>query len=183
VPNIPNWVDIIVLSIVLRACYNGLNRGLITELVNLAGALGVTAFTINYAGVATTWLTPWLLMPPAATRVVVFWGVFAGAWFGVRWVRRRIGQIIKWERFHWLIQGCGLLVGAIRGLWWAGFVLLAIVSTGYPGLQSSVEARSAAGPRLLRLFRASLDEVTNRFPGAGQRTGPLIPPVKPIMTP
>ena len=182
-PSAPNWVDIIVLTIVLRACYNGINRGLFTEIINLVGALCVTALTINYAGLVTNWLAPSIWLPIHISGVLIFWGLFTGAWFTMRYLRKRITQIVKWERFHWLLQGMGLFLGGIRGLWWAGFVLLAIVSSGYPALQESVEARSATGPRVLRLFRTGLDGVANRFPGAIHRTTTLIPPLKPVMTP
>lgn len=174
----PNWVDLIVVIVLLRTCYSGFGRGFLTELLNLAGAVTVTAIAVNFWGVVAKRLQPWLWIDPAYTPVVVFWLIFLTMALGLRWVLARVGDVIKWERLHWTIQGLGLLLGGLRGLWWAGFLLIVLTTSGFVYLRDSVEARSVLGPRLVEIARNSMGRIADRFPGASSRGVTLVPPMK-----
>ncbi len=91
---------------------------------------------------------------------------------------KRVAGVIKWERVHWLLQGMGLLLGGLRGLWWSGFLLIVLASSGFNGLRQSVEERSLIGPQLLPVARRSLEQVVERFPGALPRGSDLVPLIK-----
>ena len=176
----PNWIDLIIVTTIWIIGYNGFGRGLLAELLNLIGAVSVTAVTVNYSSVVTSWLLRLpLWFSPSVSAVSAFWGLFLSVWWGVRLVLKRVANVIKWERFHWLFQGGGLVLGGLRGLWWSGFILLVFSSTGVPFLRASVEERSVLGPRVLHVFRTSLERVTDRFPGAQHRSVDLIPHVQP----
>ena len=174
----PNWVDLIVVTSVLITCYRGYGRGLLTELFNLAGALAITSVTLNYAKVVAAML-PFSWIPEQAMNLLVFWGLFLLLWLAVRLIRKRLAAVIKWERLHWVIQSAGLVCGGIRGLWWAGFILVVLSSSGFTYLQQSVEERSIVGPKLLRAARDALGQVADRFPGAVSRGSTLVPPLNP----
>ena len=175
----PNWVDLVVIIIVFRTCYVGFGRGLLTELLSLAGAVSVTALTVNYASVVINVVRPWVLWAdPTIATWVLFWAIFFGLLFAVHQLIKLVATMLKWERLHWFIQGIGIVLGALRGLWWAGLLLLAFVSSGVMYLQASVEERSILGPRLVSLSRESLERVTNQFPGVEHRGETLVPPLK-----
>ena len=176
----PNWIDLFILTVVWATGYTGFGRGFLAELLNLIGAVAVTVLTANYAGVAGESVRSWLPLPPPVTAVVVYWGLFLMLWYGVRAIRKRVAELIKWERFNWFIQGMGLLLGGIRGLWWAGFVLLVLTSSGYEFLQESVVKKSVLAPRLLTSFRVSFEQIGSRFPGARLRDTIPVPPLRPI---
>jgi uncharacterized membrane protein required for colicin V production len=176
----PNWIDLIILTVVWATCYNGFGRGFLAELLNLIGAVAITVLTSNYAGAVSRSVGTWLPLPPAVTAVVVYWGFFLMLWYGARTVRQRVAEVIKWERFNWFIQGMGLVLGGLRGLWWAGFVLLVFSSSGYGFLQESVGKKSVLAPRLLSSFDVSLEQIRHRFPGARLRGATPVPPLRPI---
>ncbi len=175
----PNWVDMIVVTVLLRACYSGFGQGLLTETLNLVGAVCVTAFTLNYAGTLAQWLQPWIPFDPTVGAFLVFWAFFVILMLVKRVVIRRIGDVIQWERFHWLIQSAGMAVGCLRGLWWCGVILMALSSTGFEYLAQSVQERSISGPRLLATAHQTIEQVVNHFPGAQARGKRLFPPAKP----
>ena len=177
---LPNWIDLIVITLVLRTCYNGFGRGLLTELLSLIGAVSSTSLTLNYAGVVSKWVTAWVPTGGSFMRVGVFWGFLLTVTLVVRIVLRRAAEVIKWERLHWAMQGMGLVLGGLRGLWWSGFLLVVLSSSGVAFLRQSVEERSMFGPRLLHVAREGLARAADRFPGARGR-GPE--PVPPITTP
>ena len=177
----PNWVDLIVVTILLRTCYSGFGRGLLAEVLNLVGAVGVTSLTVNYWAWLVHKLRPWLWMDTTLANFIVFAVSFLALMFMVHFIIRRLTELLKWERLHWAIQGVGLVLGGVRGLWWSGVFLVVLTSSGVVYLRSSVEERSVLGPRLVRVARDSLEQVADRFPGAGARGGGLlVPPMKAV---
>ena len=176
----PNWVDLIIVGLFWIGCYNGFGRGFLSEFFNLISAVAITVLTLNFSGMVTAALSPWIPLPPPITTLVAFWGLFLILWYVGLNIRRRLGGLIKWERFNWFIQGMGLLLGGLRGLWWAGLAVLVMTSSGYDFLKQSVEEKSVLAPRLLTSFRVSLDQIGDRFPGARLRTDTPVPPLRPI---
>ena len=174
----PNWVDLIVITLLLVKCYGGFHRGFLTELFRSIGAVAVTALTVNYSGVVANWVQPWLKFDPVVVTFLVFWLLFLGLMFIRRWLLNLVAQAITWERMHWTTQGLGLILGALQGFWWSGVILLALSSSGFTYLAQSVEERSVSGPQLLTIARESLERVTDHFPGGEGRGPTLMPPAK-----
>ena len=177
----PNWVDLIIVTIVLRASYNGFGHGLMTELLSLAGAISATTLAINYSHLVTRWVSPWVWFDATVAGFIIFLGLFLILIFGVHFIIRRVTEVIKWERLHWAIQGLGLMLGALRGLWWSGGILAVRTASGVTYLQESVAQRSVLGPHLAQVARDSIQRIADRFPGASLRGPALVPPLKPIV--
>ena len=173
----PNWVDLLIVTFCLRGCYVGFSRGILTELLNLAGLASVTSFTLNYAGVCSAWLLASFPLPVLPTRFVVFWLVFLVLLLAVRLLIRFVGQLAKWERLNWMVQWSGCVLGALRGLWWAGIMVVALASTGFAAAHASVEAHAVLGSRLLPVAASVLEQVADWFPGAQSRGQELFPAI------
>ena len=138
----------------------------------------ITAFTVNYAGLVTGWLQPQWWQAPHFTELAGFGEFFLVLVVGARLIIKRVAQVIKWERLHWLIQGMGLMLGGLRGLWWSGFLLIVLASSGVISVRQAVEGRSLIGPSLLPVSRTVLEQVADRFPGAQPHGDDLVPPVR-----
>ena len=139
----------------------------------------MTALVVNYANLVTHWLRPWLSWPnPTLAAFGLFWVLFLGVVFVWHHVLNVLTALIRWERVHWFVQGFGIAVGGVRGLWWAGLLLLTLVSSGVGSLRASVEERSVLGPRLVNLAYETLQRVADQFPGAEYRGETLVPPMK-----
>ncbi len=175
---LPNWIDLIVVTIFLRTCYSGFGRGFLVELLNLIGAISATALTLNYASVVTKWLRPWFWFNDIVATFLVFGGLFLILIFVVHLIIRRVTDVLKWERLHWAVQGLGLVLGSLRGLWWSGVIVVVLTSTGFSYLHESVE-KSLLGPRLLTMSRDGIERIADRFPGAEHRGTTLVPPIRP----
>ena len=174
----PNWVDLVIVTIFLRACYSGFGRGLWSELLTLAGAVTATVLTVNFHETITGWLRPLLAwFGPKIGVYLAYYLLFLILIVLVHLVLRLVGDILRWERLHWSIQGLGMILGGVRGLWWAGFLLGLMASSGFAYLQQSATQDSLLGPRLEELATRAITQVANRFPGAGHRVS-LFPQVK-----
>jgi uncharacterized membrane protein required for colicin V production len=176
---LPNWVDVVIVLIVGAMAYRGFARGVVAEFLHAIGAVSITALTVNYAGLVSEWLRPWISFDPTVAACLVFWSVFLIFLLVIHVLIRRLADVIKWEPVHWLTQGAGMLLGAVRGVWWAGFITVVVASSGFVWLRKSVEERSQLGPRFVNLARATIEQVADRFPGASSQSQALVPPIKP----
>lgn len=167
----------IIISILLKTCYNGFGRGILAEFLNLIGVVSVTALACNLHGTVAQWLAPWWGFDPAALNFTVFVVLLLGGVVLVHLVLRRLSDLLKWERLHWTIQGVGLVLGGVRGLWWSGLTLLMLLSLGVPYLDTSVQQESVLGPHFVQVAQQSLEVVADRYPGRHAREV-LIPQIK-----
>ena len=174
----PNWVDLIVVIILLTSCYNGFSVGIFTGTLRCMGLVLVTLVTVNFSSVATNWIQSWIRLQPVLTAFLAFWLIFFTLVLVIRIVINAIARVIKWEPVNLLTQWLGLLLGGVRGVWWAGLFLLALSVSGVIPFQESIEQRSMSTPYLLPVFHECLEDLSDRFPGAGNRYPTLFPPVR-----
>jgi uncharacterized membrane protein required for colicin V production len=151
----------------------------LTELLNLIGAISVTALCVNYVSVVAEWVRPWLAwIQPTLLTFIVFVILFLGLLFLVHRLLRLLSEFVKWERLYWVFEMLGLLLGCLRGLWWATLILLMFVSSGVDYLRLSVEERSVIGPRLLPKSREIFERVVDCYPGSQNQGKTLVPPMR-----
>ena len=175
----PNWVDLIVVTLLIACSYNGFGRGILAELFNLLGAIATTCLTVNYWSLLAKWVPPFPWLGPDFTTLLIFAVLFVTVRFLVRLLVRLCCDVVKWERLHWFVQGLGLFFGGVRGAWWAGFLLVVLAGTEIPYLKASVEEQSIVGLRLVTIARSTIEQAANVFPGAGERRSlALVPSIE-----
>ncbi len=173
----PNWVDLFIIVIpVLRGCYVGFSSGLISGTINLVGVVSVTVLACNYRALLAQWIAPWWRFDPMWLEYVCFFVLLLSGIVLVRWILKKLAMVLQWERVHWFIQGLGLLVGGVRGLWWAGVLVLILQSFGISYFQESVEKRSLLGPSLSQFAQERIEWVADWYPGKIHRVS-LLPSV------
>ena len=173
----PNWVDLLVVILVLRTFYVGFDRGVVTEVIALTGAIGTTVLTLNYAKAFREWDRLMFWSDSTLKTWVLFWTLFVLIGLAARIIVKRLSEVLKWERAHWMTQTLGGILAAARALWWSAFILVVLTSSGISALEQSVAEHSQIGSRWLGRSRDALLQVANRFPGSQQRGEPLIPPI------
>jgi len=97
-----------------------------------------------------------------------------GAFLLVRLAARSLASVIKAQLPAWLVQWGGLTLGAARGFWWAGVVMLMILAAGPRYLAYSVWSRSLVGRPLVSTAARAISGTANCYPGGAGR-GELIP--------
>lgn len=176
----PNWVDLVILTIVLTASYRGVGRGVLAELFNLVGVVSATALSCNYYPLASEKIAPWLsvVKPEILTFSTFLILLVVARCVLVGIVARLLVRLIKCDVTSWITNTGAFLLGGLRGLWWSGLLLLILLATDTPYLKESIEARSLAGPRLVQLSQHSVGWVTQHYPGAVAQAEP-VPTLKP----
>lgn len=174
----PNFIDLIIVSIFLIDCYKAFGRGLLTELLSLVGAVTVTSFAMNWWRPTAQRLAPYLWTDAQMATFLVFLGMVLFGLLVVHFIVQKLSDVFKWERLHWGIQGLAMVFGALRGLWWAGLMVVILTASGFDYLKKSVMDESILGPHLQALAEQHIAQMADLFPGAGHRGTALVPPMR-----
>lgn len=151
---------------------------MLSEVVSLVGIVSATSLACNYAVSMANVIRPWWQFNPAVLDFTVFVLVLLiGILTFVRFLGRKLVDLIKWDSLSWLVQGLGLFLGCVRGLWCMGLALLMLVATNVIYFNNSIQDRSVLGPHLINVSKRAIEETANRFPGAINRKE-LIPVIK-----
>ena len=169
----PNWVDLVVVILTLRASYSGFGRGILAEFFYLAGTISVTALACNFYNTVAQYLTGWLPLPPEIINVGIFVSLLVSGGILLRFLISRLAAHLRAEKLPSWIQRLGFLLGAGRGLWLSSLLLWVLIGIG-PYFLQSVEQRSLTGRQLLKIGRPAIEQAAAWFPGF-RKTGVLVP--------
>ena len=170
----PNWVDLVVLSVVVRTSYSGFHRGPLAEFFSLFGLVSATACSCFFYAPVADMLQPWLPMPATLLRFLTFLALLIlSTVILMRFAARKLTELIKWDRMHWLAQLVGLVLGAVRGLWWCGLILLLALGARWSYLQQSILERSLSGARLVEASNQAFLNVTSLYAGGATIEHPV----------
>ncbi|MDD5427988.1 MAG: CvpA family protein [Candidatus Omnitrophica bacterium] len=147
-----NWVDIIILIIIVRTSYVSLQDGLSHEILPLIGSVCMLVFSLHYySKIALFLYNNGLALPMALLELLGFAisAVFIGLLF--RFLKMVIDKIIK-VSWHPLIEKFGgLAAGIVRGTILASLILIMLMLIPLSYLQWSVRDRSLTGIYFLRI--------------------------------
>ncbi|MDD5137127.1 MAG: CvpA family protein [Candidatus Omnitrophica bacterium] len=160
-----NWVDVLILILVLRTTYVSLQDGLSHEIFPLIGSICMLIFSLHYyTKIAEFFYNIGFTLPMVFLNLVGFVVVFISIGLLFKLIKIFIDKIIK-VSWHPLIERFGgLLAGIVRGSILTSTVLIIIVLIPLPYLQWSVRDRSLAGPYFLRIGPAIYEKTCRVLP-------------------
>lgn len=158
-----NWVDLLMLVVLLVSALVGVFRGLVFEVMSLLGWL------VAWVGAqaAAAWLSPWVPLGTAGSPLRL----------GMAFVAGFIVLLVLWRLLTWLVQAVvqatplapidralGAAFGFLRGL----VILLALVLVvGWTALDRSAVWQGSTGVRWMRSVHQALAPVLPPLPGWG----------------
>ena len=147
-----NWVDVLVLILVLRTSYVSLQDGLSHEILPLVGSVCMLVFSLHYyLKIAAFFYNNGLNLSLELLRLASF--ILVAICIGIlfRFIKVLIDKIIK-VTWHPVIERFGgLLAGLMRGAILTSTVLIIIVLIPLSYLQWSVRDKSLTGIYFLRI--------------------------------
>ena len=160
-----NWVDVLVLILILRTSYVSLQDGLSHEILPLVGSLCMLVFSLHYYNKIALYLyNIGFTLPISVLNLLSF--ILSVVCIGIlfRFIKAIIDNIIKIS-WHPLIERFGgLLAGVIRGVVLTSTILIIIVLIPLPYLQQSVRDRSMTGVYFLRIGPAIYEKAAVFLP-------------------
>ncbi len=163
-----NWVDFLIIGLVIRMCYIGLKTGMGIELFKLLGLWLATVITFH---VYTTPLSDFLneklpALPLDAGDVFVFVVLLTAVTLLMRVVRESFFLLVKIEAHNTLDRWGGLLIGCCRGFWAASIVLFIMTISTVQYLEISAKS-SLFGNKLINLapniYKGSYEGLVSKF--------------------
>ncbi len=159
-----NWVDLLVVIIMLRTVYVSFQDGLSRDIFPLFGSILKLILALYFYGKLGSALNSWIaVIPVSICNLAGFLAIVLVSGLALKLLRVLVDAIIK-VTWHPLIEKAGgMLVGAFRGAVCASMVLifLALVPLNY--LQRSIEDKSSSGMFFLRIGPA----IYRAIPGIG----------------
>ena len=173
----PNWVDLVIVTYVIRGCYVGFDRGLLAELLHALGLIAATSVACNFHEWVAKQALQWWFFDSSWLYFWCFWGLLLGTFLIVRLVLRRLLELFASKGPQVVSRAGGGLIGAARGGWWGGLTLALFLSLNLPYLSDSIQDRSIFAPQFLSIIHRSVRWSADIAPGHDRRRQ-LVPAVK-----
>ena len=163
-----NWVDFLMIALVLRMAYIGLRTGVGIELFKLFGLWLTTILTYQFY---TTPLSDFLntkvpALPIDVGDVVVFVALSTAITLVVRIIRESFFLLVKIEAQNSFNKWAGLTIGCLRGIWIASLCLFIMTISTVEYLEVSAKS-SLFGNKLINvapsIYRGSYEGLILKF--------------------
>ncbi len=110
-----NYLDIIILSVVIFFFIKGLFRGFFQEVFGLVGIVVALILATKYMSDLAAWLDNWVSIPPAFTTLLGFLLIFFCIIFLSHLTAHLLQRIFKYSFLGWLEKIGGGVVGFLKG--------------------------------------------------------------------
>ena len=155
-----NWVDVLVLIIVLRISYIAFQDGLSHEIFPLIGTVCTLVLSLHYYNKISVFLTTNLAKIPVETaNFLSFFVLIIAIGLLFKLIRLIVDKIIKITWNPLIEKFGGLFAGILRALAVASTVLIIIALIPLSYLQWSIRDRSLIGMYFLRIGPAIHEKV------------------------
>ena len=158
------WVDYAILGGLLLAAVFGFRRGLLRQVVELAGLVGGVLLALyltgglvqDYAGPAAQWR----ITPPLVFLTIVGVSLLVSQVIG-----KVAAEVVEVTLFGWFDQVGGALAGVGKGALWLSILITLVVHLNVsPGLNNELK-ESKLGPPLASLLPAAFEVVRSYAKG------------------
>jgi uncharacterized membrane protein required for colicin V production len=162
-----NWIDLLVVILLIRSSYVGFTRGFGWELFRFVGYACTVLATIYYYETVSQAIGDYLPVISPFANLISFASLFLIILFIFKFINVIIGRIIKIETLSVIEKFGGLLLGFFRGSIFTSLVLITLIFTHIPYFEKSIKERSYSGQLILKVV-----------PFLYGKTAILIPPLK-----
>lgn len=162
------WMDYGIVGVLVVAAVFGFRRGLLRQLVELAGlAFGILLALYLTGGLVQDYAGPaahWRITPPLVFLVIVGVSMLVAQVIG-----KVAGEVVEVTFFGWFDQVGGALAGIGKGALWTSILITMVLHLNVsPGLSDTL-TRSKLGPPLASLLPAAFDVVQSYAKGVELR--------------
>ncbi len=160
-----NWVDVLILILVLRTSYVSFQDGLSHEFLPLAGSVCMLVFALHYyKRIALFFNDIGFALPIDLLNIAGF--ILAAVCIGIlfRFLKAVVDKIIKISWHPMIERFGGLFAGVVRGAVLTSTILIILTLIPLPYLQWSVKERSLTGAYFLRIGPSIYDNISVFLP-------------------
>jgi uncharacterized membrane protein required for colicin V production len=169
-----NWVDILVIILLLRISCVSFQHGLSYELFSLAGVLFTIVISLNFYTRLGQFFSETILgLPLALAQFLSFLIVAIIIAFLFRLARSIMDKLVKIQWHAFIDSVGGLIAGVSRACLTVSLVLMILVLLPLPYMQWSIRDRSLTGMFFLKVGTTVYAQVNRFIPGFKAKAEPL----------
>ena len=161
-----NWVDIIVITLLIRSSYIGWRRGLIGEIFAFLGIIAALFISIYYYNKLAQFLSAHSFLTLAVAGVISFLGLVILTLIAFKLLNKALQVIVKIRLKGAFERAGGLILGFSQGCILSSLLVLALVLLPSSYAQNSVKEKSVLGKLALKLAPTLYQKVAKIPPEA-----------------
>ncbi|MBI4335406.1 MAG: CvpA family protein [Candidatus Omnitrophica bacterium] len=171
-----NWIDLLVVILLLRSSYVGFTKGFGWELFRSIGYLSTALAAIYYYEYISQLIGDYFPALYPFSNLLSFTGLYLAILFIFKFVNLLIEKIIKVETFSGIEKFGGLVLGFLRGTILTSLLLISLVFTPVPYFEKSIQERSYSGQTVIKVAPFLYKKISAVFPAlaSGQRNESLV---------
>lgn len=161
-----NWIDVVVLVVMLRALYIGLKRGCVSEIFQLMAVFASIFVVYHYYPFCSRLIENRIFLKPEIARSVTFFVLWALVALVCKFVRDGACMIFKIEAKSFVDKLGGLTVGFIRGALVSSLLLSLFMTTGSDYLIRNVKGSylsSQVSPLAPSVYKFIFKGIINKY--------------------
>jgi membrane protein required for colicin V production len=143
-----NWVDVIVIILLIRGGYIGFAQGFSVELFKTLGAVTATVSALLYYEHLAAWLTSYAFLPLQISRFISFSALVVLLLLVFKVVRVVVVKILHLELLGKLERWAGFVLALARSVIFASLLLFVFTLLPIDYIKESVAEKSFFGPYL-----------------------------------
>lgn len=161
-----NWIDIVLIIVILRALFVSLKRGFVNELLQLLAVLAAICVVLHYYPFCSRFLENRVFVKAEIARSVTFLSLWVLVALVCKFVRSGIHLLLKIDAKSAIDKIGGLGVGLVRGVLVSSLLLSFFATTGLEYLSRHIQG-SYLSPHVAPLapgfYRVVFNEVVVKY--------------------
>ncbi len=145
-----NWIDVVIIAIMLRALYIGLKRGCVNEILQLLAILAAILVVFHYYPFCARFLENKVFFKTEIAKCSTFLALWMAVALVATFARSGFYLIFKIEAKSFFDKLGGLLIAIVRGALIASMILFLLTLTGSKYLDRNIQG-SYLSPRITSL--------------------------------
>jgi uncharacterized membrane protein required for colicin V production len=174
-----NWVDILVIILVLRVSYVAYQEGLSQGIAPTVGTALILIFSLHYYPYVGGLISQYLFkMPAALANFVSFFAIIVVLGIICKVLSSLLAMVVKMEWLPAIERWGGLAIGFVKACLISMIIISLLALAPLPYLQKSIRDKSLVGLHILKAGTVMYARVCRLLPPMG---GGLVPPSQEVL--
>lgn len=159
-----NWIDLLVVILLVRSGYVGFTKGLSWELFRLVGCVAAALISVYYYENVAQLASDYVSALYPFSKLISFTGLYLIIFLIFKFINALIAKLVLIEIFSTLEHLGGFLLGLVRGSIILSLLLISLLYVPIPYFEKSVRERSYIGPGVVKIVPFMYEKASNIFP-------------------
>lgn len=159
-----NWVDVVVIILLIRSSYVGVKSGLTSEVFKTLGIITAIVFSYHFYSIIADFLSTYTLIPANYSGAISFVTITFFCILIFALFRIIIFKVLKMQFVMKLEMIGGGILGLVRGILVCGLIFMALTLIPVKYLNESINQGSLSAPSILNITGKAYSKLVKFYP-------------------